>query len=44
MSKISEEEDFLKIASDVILSNDSMSIEHPKEFPHSAMKSKEQYE
>jgi hypothetical protein len=41
MSKISEENDFLMFGSDVISSYDSVKREHPKEFPHSGIKSKE---
>ena len=43
MSKISEEDDFLMFGSDVMSSHDSIRREHPKVFPHSGIKSKEQY-
>jgi hypothetical protein len=41
MTKISEEEDFLMIASDMLSSNNSISREDPKIFPHKVKKSKE---
>ena len=41
MTKISEEEDFLMIASDMLSSNNSISRDDPKVFPHRGNKSKE---